>query len=113
MTPLPTLANWERSSHSLHKAAMLLGAIRQLVRPREANYLELALRIESNLLSTDRLPTGGNILLESVAEIGVSRPYRGLSALFASAQAAYCCSSTSLAFFQLLPVSISALVVFV
>ena len=64
MTPLPTLANWERSSHSLHKAAMLLGAIRQLVCPREANYLELALRIEPNGLSTDRLPTGGIVLLD-------------------------------------------------
>ena len=64
MTPLPTLADWERSSHSLHKAAMLLGAIRQLVRPREANYLELALRIEPNGLSTDMLPTGGSVLLD-------------------------------------------------
>jgi hypothetical protein len=64
MTALPTLTNWEETSHSLHKAAMLLGAIRQLVRPRQANYLELALRIEQGGLSTDRLPTGGNILLD-------------------------------------------------
>ena len=64
MTALPTLTNWEQTSHSLHKAAMLLGAIRQLVRPREANYLELALRIEPTGLSTDVLPTGGNVLLD-------------------------------------------------
>src|SRR5919109_78870 len=35
MRPLPSLANWERTSHSLHQAAMLLGAIRQLANPRE------------------------------------------------------------------------------
>jgi hypothetical protein len=64
MTPLPSLANWEETFHSLHKAAMLLGAIRQLVRPREANYLELALRVEPNGLSTDTLPSGGNVLLD-------------------------------------------------
>jgi hypothetical protein len=64
MTTLPTLINWKQTSHSLHKAAMLLGAIRQLVRPREANYLELALRVEPNGLSTDRLPTGGSVLLD-------------------------------------------------
>jgi hypothetical protein len=64
MTPLPPLANWERASHSLHKAAMLLGAIRQLVRSPEANHLELALRVEPSGLSTDRLPTGGDVLLD-------------------------------------------------
>jgi uncharacterized protein DUF5996 len=64
MTALPALANWEQTSHSLHKGAILLGAIRQLVRPRQANYLELALRIEQGGLSTDVLPTGGNVLLD-------------------------------------------------
>ena len=36
MTPLPSLAKWERTSHSLHEAAMLLGAIRQLAFPARA-----------------------------------------------------------------------------
>jgi hypothetical protein len=43
---------------------MLLGAIRQLVRPRVPNYLELALRVETNGLSTDALPAGGRALLD-------------------------------------------------
>jgi hypothetical protein len=64
MTPLPSLAKWERTSHSLHAAAMLLGAIRQLAFPREPNYLELAMRVEPGGLSTDTLPGGGVVLLD-------------------------------------------------
>ncbi|HEU5102875.1 MAG TPA: DUF5996 family protein [Roseiflexaceae bacterium] len=64
MTSLPALANWERSSDSLHEAAMLLGAIRQLARAREANYLELAMRVERTGLSTDTLPGGGVVLFD-------------------------------------------------
>jgi hypothetical protein len=66
MTPLPSLSNWERTSHSLHAAAMLLGALRQLAFPRVPNYLELALRVEPNGLSTDTLPGGGVVLLDFV-----------------------------------------------
>jgi hypothetical protein len=66
MTPLPSLAKWERTSHSLHEAAMLLGAIRQLTFPRVPNYLELAMRVEPNGLSTDALPGGGVVLLDFV-----------------------------------------------
>ena len=64
MTKLPALANWEQTSHGLHAAAQLIGAIRELVCEREANYLELAMRIEPNGLSTDRLPGGGVALLD-------------------------------------------------
>ncbi len=64
MTPLPSLSNWGQTSHSLHAAAMLLGAIRQLVRPRVPNYLELAIRVEPNGVSTDTLPGGGVVLLD-------------------------------------------------
>src|SRR5262245_46945803 len=74
---LPSLANWEHSSHSLHAAALLLGAIRQLVRPHETNYLELALRIEPNGLSTDRLPGGGAVLLDFARAALVYRPAAG------------------------------------
>jgi hypothetical protein len=66
MTPLPSLAKWERTSHSLHEAAMLLGAIRQLTFPRVPNYLELAMRVEPGGLSTDALPGGGVVLLDFV-----------------------------------------------
>jgi hypothetical protein len=61
---LPYLSGWERSSHSLHAAAQLLGAIRQLVQDPVQNYLELALRIERNGLSTGVLPSDGMVLLD-------------------------------------------------
>jgi hypothetical protein len=66
MAPLPSLAKWERTWHSLHEAAMLLGAIRQLANPRVPNYLELAMRVEPNGLSTDTLPGGGVVSLDLV-----------------------------------------------
>lgn len=64
MNDLPALEAWEPTAHSLHKVAELLGAIRQLVRTRVPNYLELALRIERNGLSTEALPTGGSVRLD-------------------------------------------------
>lgn len=64
MTYLPTLENWEPTARGLHKAAELLGAIRQLVREPVANYLELALRIERAALATEALPTGGSVRLD-------------------------------------------------
>ena len=64
MTKLPALSNWESTSHSLHKAAQLLGALRMLVRDPVPNYLELALRIEPNGLSTDVMPSGDVVLLD-------------------------------------------------
>lgn len=64
MTKLPALSDWEQTSHSLHKAAQLLGALRMLVRDPVPNYLELAMRIESNGLSTDVMPSGDVVLLD-------------------------------------------------
>jgi Family of unknown function (DUF5996) len=61
---LPPLNTWETSSHSLHRAAQLLGAIRMLVRESVPNFLELALRIEPYGLSTDTLPSGGTVVLD-------------------------------------------------
>jgi hypothetical protein len=80
MTALPALANWEQTSHSLHAAAQLLGAIRQLVRPRESNYLELALRVEPNGLSTDTLPAGGVVQLDFERAALVFTPKSGAAA---------------------------------
>jgi hypothetical protein len=77
MTPLPSLAKWERTSHSLHEAAMLLGAIRQLALPRMPNYLELAMRVEPNGLSTDVLPGGGVVLLDLVGAAMTYTPRTG------------------------------------
>jgi hypothetical protein len=64
MISLPVLSDWHQTAHSLHAAAQLLGAIRQLVREPVENYLELAMRIESNGLSTERLPSGGTVFLD-------------------------------------------------
>lgn len=64
MNDLPALEQWEPTARGLHKAAELLGAIRQLVREPVANYLELALRIERAGLSTEALPTGGSVRLD-------------------------------------------------
>src|SRR5919202_4026234 len=64
MATLPALSGWEASSHSLHAAAQLLGAMRMLVRERVPNYLELAMRIEPMGLSTDTLPGGGTVRLD-------------------------------------------------
>jgi hypothetical protein len=64
MNRLPALESWEPTAHSLHKAAELLGAIRQLTRERAPSYLHLALRIERNGLSTEALPAGGCVRLD-------------------------------------------------
>jgi hypothetical protein len=77
MATLPTLAGWDGSSHSLHRAAQLLGTIRQLAFPRQPNYLELALRVEASGLSTDVLPSGGVVLLDFVRAAVVYTPARG------------------------------------
>jgi hypothetical protein len=78
MTPLPSLAKWERTSHSLHDAAMLLGAIRQLANPRVPNYLELAVSVERTGLSTDTLPGDGVVLLDFVCAAMTYTPKAGV-----------------------------------
>jgi hypothetical protein len=60
---LPALSNWQPTARGLHQAAQLLGGIRMLVRESVPNFLELALRIEANGLSTDTLPSGGSVML--------------------------------------------------
>jgi hypothetical protein len=77
MNRLPILTNWEQSSHSLHEAAQLLGAIRMRVRPPAQNFLEWALRVEPEGLSTDTLPSGGSVLLDFARATLVYRPPSG------------------------------------
>ena len=60
----PALNDWQHSSHGLHQAAQILGAIRMLVRDPVPNYLELGLRIETMGLSSERLPSGGELHLD-------------------------------------------------
>jgi hypothetical protein len=75
----PPLENWEQTSHSLHQAAQILGAIRMLTRDPVPNYLELALRIEPDGLSTERLPSGGEVRLDFERGVVVCAPKDGRS----------------------------------
>lgn len=61
---LPVLANWNITAHSLHQAAELLGAVRRFVLPHVPNWLELALKVIPEGVSTDKLPTGGEVVLD-------------------------------------------------
>jgi Family of unknown function (DUF5996) len=60
----PQLTDWVSSGHRLHQAAQLVGAVRLLVRDPVPNYLELGLRAEPTGLSTERLPSGGELRLD-------------------------------------------------
>jgi hypothetical protein len=60
---LPTLANWDATAHSLHRAAQLLSGVRLLLLERVPNWLELAMQIKANGLSTGTLPDGGEVTL--------------------------------------------------
>ncbi len=71
------LDNWEPTSHSLHQAAQILGAIRMLTRDPVPNYLELALRIEADGLSTERLPSGGEVRLDFERGVVICAPKDG------------------------------------
>ncbi len=73
----PPLTNWEQTSHGLHQAAQVLGAIRMLTRDPVPNYLELALRIEADGLSTERLPSGGEVRLDFERGVVVCAPKDG------------------------------------
>jgi hypothetical protein len=60
----PSLIGWADTARGLHRAAQILGAIRMLTREPLENYLELALRVEANGLSSESLPSGGSVALE-------------------------------------------------
>jgi hypothetical protein len=61
---LPSLANWGTTAHNLHKAARVLGVLRMVRLPHVPNYLEMALKIRPEGLSTDVLPGGSEVLLD-------------------------------------------------
>jgi hypothetical protein len=61
---LPALPNWEPTAHQLHKAAQLLGTLRLLCLKHVPNYLELAMKIVPEGLSTDVLPGGSEVVLD-------------------------------------------------
>ncbi|MFN8528374.1 MAG: DUF5996 family protein [Anaerolineae bacterium] len=62
--PLPPLTEWTATAHGLHRAAQILAGIRLLLLPHVPNYLELALSPVPEGLSTGRLPSGGEIVLD-------------------------------------------------
>ncbi len=71
----PILEGWSQTAHSLHRAAQILGAIRMFTRPPVEHYLELGLRIQAFGLSSEPLPSGGNVELNFVrGEVIVSSP---------------------------------------
>lgn len=61
---LPALDPALPTIQSLHKLAMLLGFVRILAYEAQSNYLELAMKIVPQGLSTDTLPGGGEVILD-------------------------------------------------
>ncbi len=74
---LPALTNWEATAHSLHKAAQLLGGIRTLFIDPVPNYLELAMAIKPEGLSTGPMPFGGEVILNFRQAAMVYEPEAG------------------------------------
>jgi hypothetical protein len=60
---LPRLSNLDKTTQGLHKFAQVLGVLRMVRLPHVANYLEMALKIVPEGLSTDVLPSGSEVIL--------------------------------------------------
>lgn len=63
---LPNLENAQPTLHALATVARLLGAVRVLAFERQPNFLHLSMKIVPEGVSTDVLPTGGEIRLDMV-----------------------------------------------
>jgi hypothetical protein len=61
---MPALTDWGQTARSLHEAAQLLGLVRVSQVPPVPNYLELALTVTPDGLSTGRLPAGDAVYLD-------------------------------------------------
>jgi hypothetical protein len=61
---LPTLETAQPTIRNLHTAAIPLKAVRMLTLDRQPNFTHLGLKIVPNGVSTDMLPTGGEITLD-------------------------------------------------
>ncbi len=75
--PLPMLVPWDETAHSLHQAAKLLGVIRVLLFDHDPNYLELALKVKPQGLSTDILPGGSEVTLDFKQAAMIVQPGTG------------------------------------
>lgn len=62
--PLQTLPAWNTTGPALHRAALLLGAARKFLVPRQPLYQHLALKPLSNGVTTGPLPTGASLRLD-------------------------------------------------
>jgi hypothetical protein len=78
----PSLDHFESTVQSLHKIAMLLGFVRILAYEPLSNYLELGLKVLPEGLSTDRLPGGGEMILDFKQGAVVYHPHTGASQTF-------------------------------
>ena len=63
VTTLPDLTGWEDTAHSLHQVVPFLGLFRMLELERVPSYLEISTVIKPQGLSTGRLPSGHEVLL--------------------------------------------------
>src|SRR3954466_12323928 len=61
---LSTLETAQPTLHNLHTAAIPLKAIRMVTMDRRPNFTHLGLKIVPNGVSTDVLPTGGEVMLD-------------------------------------------------
>jgi hypothetical protein len=71
------LTNWEETAQSLHQVTVLMGAIRRLLLPHVANYLELSLQVKPTGLSTGPLPNGSEVNLDMAQAALVFHPSAG------------------------------------
>jgi hypothetical protein len=60
----PLLQDWDTTIRGLHLAAEVLGALRVVAQLHDPHWLELALKPVPVSLSTDRLPAGGELILD-------------------------------------------------
>jgi hypothetical protein len=72
---LPSLdSQWDSSITGLHRASLVLGALRIAVQPHDKNWLELGLKPVPAGLSTDVLPAGGEVMIDFKRAALVYRP---------------------------------------
>ncbi len=74
---LPSLDNAQPTLHALAAVTRLLGAVRILAFERQPNFLHLGMKIVPEGLSTDVLPTGGEIRLDMRQLALVYQPGQG------------------------------------
>jgi hypothetical protein len=74
---LPSLTNWDETAHSLHRATEPLAGITQMIRPHARSWLELALAIRPDGLSTGKLAAGGEIFVNFKRAALIYQPAHG------------------------------------